>query len=289
MTAEGTLTFEGVRVDYGDRPVLADLDLQVEPGEIVVLVGANGSGKSTLVRTAVGLLVPARGTVRLGGVDLTRLNRRETARRVAYLPQHPSAPPEMTVAALVAQGRYPHLGAWARPAAADRAAVTAALEVTDTGRLAGRALGSLSGGERQRVWCAVVVAQQSPLLLLDEPTTFLDVVHQLELLELVHTLNRELGRTVVMVLHDLNLAVRHADRLVVLRHGKVIADAHPDRVLASRSLEEAFDVHVGVLRDPATGQPVVLPCLRPDAAGAEVTASQTGPHVIRSTEGRSSR
>ena len=244
---------------YDRRRVVTDLDLTVPPGAVTVVVGANGCGKSTLLRGLSRLLRPAAGAVLLDGRDLRELPARQVARTIGILPQSPTAPEGITVADLVGRGRHPHQGWFRQWDAADDAVVAGALEATSTVDLAGRRVDELSGGQRQRVWIAMALAQDPQILLLDEPTTFLDVTHQLEVLDLLLALNRDRGRTIVMVLHDLNLAARYADHLVVMRDGAVRAIGDPRTILTEDLVAEAFGLRARVVPDPVCGSPMVVP------------------------------
>lgn len=254
------LEARGLRVGYARGPdVLSDVDLEIEEGSITALVGPNGSGKSTLLHAVARVLRPRSGTVRLHGRRLTDLGSREIARRLALLPQNATIPAGITVRELVAQGRHPRAGVLGVLRAQDDEAIDAALLVTGMGELASARADRLSGGQRQRAWIAVALAQQTGLLLLDEPTTFLDVGHQAALMRLIEGLRREEGKTVVMVLHDLNQAARHADRLVVLADGRIVADGPPVDVLRPDLLEEVFGLEAVVLPDPVSGRPMFVP------------------------------
>ncbi len=248
-----------LQIGYGERTVVRDLSLDITPGGITALVGPNGSGKSTLLKTLARLLVPSRGAVYLNGTALTRLPSAAVARDLAILPQGPVAPAGLTVHELVEQGRYPHAGALRMLRRQDHAAITEALALTGMTPFVYRGLESLSGGERQRAWIALALAQATPILLLDEPTTFLDIGHQLEVLELVRRLNVERGMTVILVLHDLNQAARYAGRMVVLDAGRIVADGPPDSVLTADLLAAVFGVRAHILRDPESNTPVCLP------------------------------
>jgi iron complex transport system ATP-binding protein len=254
-----TLVAERTTLGYGDRVVVRDLELAVPPGRVTAVVGPNGCGKSTLLRALGRLLEPATGRVLLDGRDLRRIGTREVARRLAILPQQPVAPAGITVHDLVARGRHPYQ-TWLRQwSAEDMAVVTETLDMTGMTGLADRPVDQLSGGQRQRAWIAMVLAQRTEILLLDEPTTFLDLTHQIEVLDLVHRLNREQGRTVVLVLHDLTLAARYADHVVVLRDGAVLAQGEPATVFTPSLLRDAFALEAAVIPDPATGEPLIIP------------------------------
>ncbi|MDR2379279.1 MAG: ABC transporter ATP-binding protein [Bifidobacteriaceae bacterium] len=254
-----------VTLGYGGEPVFASLHLSVERGRVTTLVGANGSGKSTLLKAFGRLLAPSRGAIKLDGAALATMAARQVARHRAILPQRPLTPPATTVRELVSRGRHPHQ-AWFRPwTAHDAAAVAAALEATELTALAERDVSTLSGGQIQRAWIALILAQETPLVLLDEPTTFLDLAHQLEVLRLVRRINRQRGATVLMVLHDLSLAARFSDRLIALGGGRVMADGPAWEVLTPDLLKAAFGLDAQVIADPATGTPLVVPASDPAA------------------------
>lgn len=272
MTTSHTLTAERLRLGYGDRTVIEDLDLVVPPGQVTAIVGANACGKSTLLRSMSRLLAPRTGRVVLDGREVHRLPARELARTLGLLPQSPIAPEGITVVDLVGRGRHPHLGAFSRWSAQDDAAVVAALHATRTTTLADRPVDELSGGQRQRVWIAMALAQQTDLLLLDEPTTFLDVSHQIEVLDLLTDLNRTAGTTIVMVLHDLNLAARYADHLIALAEGRAHAAGEPAEVLTEENVRAVFGLESQVILDPTSGKPLMLPIGRHHVRSASVTA-----------------
>jgi len=257
-----TLTAEALRAGYGPRTILSDLDLTVPPGAITAIVGANACGKSTLLRCLARLLRPTAGQVVLDGRSVRQTPPRELARRLGLLPQSPIAPDGITVADLVSHGRHPHQGMLSRWSRADDMAVASALEATQTADLAERDVDELSGGQRQRVWIAMALAQETDILLLDEPTTFLDIAHQIEILDLLIDLNRGRGTTIVMVLHDLNLAARYADHLVAILRGRVHAAGSPDSVLTESLVEQVFGLRCHVMTDPTSGQPMMLPLCR---------------------------
>jgi iron complex transport system ATP-binding protein len=264
-----TLDARNLVLGYGGAPVINGLDLRIAHGAITVLVGANASGKSTLLRALGRLLRPEAGDVLLDGKAIASLSTREVARRLAILPQGPVAPEALTVRQLVAQGRYAHQRLLRRWSPDDEAALASALEATATSDLAGRPVDQLSGGQRQRAWIAMALAQQTDMLLLDEPTTYLDLAHQVAILELIAQLNARDGRTIVMVLHDLNQAARYADQIVALRAGAVVAAGPPSRIITEAMVSRVFDVDVRVIEDPVTGGPLCVPAttLRAPALG----------------------
>jgi iron complex transport system ATP-binding protein len=253
------LRADGVRLGYGDRVVVEDLDLDVVSGTVTAVIGPNGCGKSTLLRALGRLLKPSSGQVVLDGKRIDRTPTREVAKVLGLLPQAPSAPEGLTVADLVARGRHPHQAWYRQWSSDDEEIVAQALEWTGIEDLAERPVDELSGGQRQRAWISMALAQGTDLLLLDEPTTFLDLAHQVDVLELVRRLHREAGRTVVMVLHDLNLAARYADRLVAMRDGRIIAAGEPGDVITEEMLADVFGLDAKVIEDPVAGTPLVVP------------------------------
>jgi iron complex transport system ATP-binding protein len=255
------LAAQDLTLRYGPRIVVNGVSFVVESGQMVSIVGPNGSGKSSLLRGLARLQKPAAGRVLLGETDIRSLGARQVARQLAILPQSPSGGADLTVRELVFRGRFPHQGLMQRITAADAAAVAWAMEATDTAELSSRSLASLSGGERQRAWIALALAQQPKVLLLDEPTSFLDVSHQVEVMHILRRLNRD-GMTVICVLHDLVLAGRFTDRVLALHQGTIAFDGPPSEVLEPRGLERVFGVAMMVLKDPETGLPIPLP--RPD-------------------------
>ena len=253
------LRADAVSLGYDGRLVVDGVTLAIPTGRTTVVVGPNGCGKSTLLRGLGRLLKPRGGAVLLDGDEIGSLPTKEVARRVGLLPQQPVVPEGVTVLELVERGRHPHRGLFRSWSRADEEAVSAALERTELVALAAVPVDSLSGGQRQRVWLAMVLAQATPVLLLDEPTSFLDIAHQLDVLDLVRRLCDESGATVVMVLHDLAMAARYADHLVAMRDGRVVAEGSPAQVVTPAVLEEVFGVAATVLVDPASGAPVVIP------------------------------
>jgi len=264
-TAPGRSELEarGLSLSYHpEHPVISDLSVHVPPGEVTMIVGPNACGKSTLLRALSRVLAPDSGQVLLDGEDIATLRPKSFARRVGMLAQSSIAPAGITVHELVARGRYPHQSLLHQWSARDDEAVTAALERTHVTDLARRRVAALSGGQRQRVWIAMALAQRTDVLLLDEPTTYLDLAHQVDVLELCRELNAELGTTIVAVLHDLNQACRYADRIIAMRSGRIMANGAPREVITPGLVQEVFGLEVHVAPDPLTGTPLVLPLPR---------------------------
>ncbi|MEH1167738.1 ABC transporter ATP-binding protein [Micromonospora sp. CPCC 205539] len=260
MTAR--LRARDLHLAYGDTTVVEHLDLDIVDGRITAVIGPNGCGKSTLLRALGRLLRPASGQVLLDGKQIDRLPTREVAKIVGVLPQSPVAPDGLTVADLVMRGRHPHQSWFSQWSRADEDIVAEALRWTDLLDLADRPVDALSGGQRQRAWISMALAQGTDLLLLDEPTTYLDLAHQIDVLDLAARLHRERERTVVMVLHDLSLAARYADILIAIKDGRVVATGAPEEVLTPQLLAEVFGLRALVVPDPATGTPLVVPLPR---------------------------
>ncbi len=246
-------------LSYDTLPIIDMLDVQVPLGKITALVGPNGCGKSTLLRGLARLLKPKGGSVLLDGKDIHAIATRELAKRMGILPQGPVAPEGLTVRELVAQGRYPHQSWLKQWQAEDEAAVNKALTITSMIELADRPVDALSGGQRQRAWIAMTLAQETEIILLDEPTTFLDLSHQIEVLKLLERLNKEESRTIVMVVHDLNHATRHAQHIIALHNGKIAAAGDPKQVVTHALLQEVFHVKADILRDPRLDVPICVP------------------------------
>ncbi len=251
------LSAHGLQLGYGDRVVARDLGITVPDGSFTVIIGPNACGKSTLLRALARLLRPTEGSVVLDGRDIHSLPSRAVAQKLGLLPQSSIAPEGIRVVDLVARGRFPHQRMWRQWSQEDRDAVDAALAVTGTTNLRDRLVEELSGGQRQRVWIAMVLAQDTPLLLLDEPTTFLDIAHQVGVMDLCSALHRR-GRTVVAVLHDLNQACRYATHIVAMREGEIIAAGRPADVINADLVQRVFDLPCVVIEDPVTGSPLVL-------------------------------
>lgn len=254
----------GLNVGYGEKPVVRDLDLDLLDGAVTTVIGPNGCGKSTLLRALGRLLKPSAGEVLLDGTRIDKVPTKQVAAQLALLPQTPVAPEGLVVRDLVARGRHPHQS-WLRQWSADDEEVVAeTLRWTSIEDLADAAVDELSGGQRQRAWIAMALAQQTGLVLLDEPTTYLDLSHQIEVLDLVRMLNHDRGATVVMVLHDLNLAARYSDQVVAMRDGRIVAAGRPEDVVTEDLLREVFSLDAKVIDDPVTGKPMVVPigCIR---------------------------
>ncbi|AKU18345.1 ABC transporter ATP-binding protein [Luteipulveratus mongoliensis] len=259
MTTTSRLRAESITVAYDDRAVVHDLTLQIPDGKVTSIIGPNGCGKSTLLRALARLLPTTSGQVLLDDEPIGDQPTREVARRLSLLPQTPVAPEGLLVRDLVARGRHPHQKWFRQWSPDDEATVDEALDWTSVRDLKDRPLESLSGGQRQRAWIAMTLAQHTDLALLDEPTTYLDLAHQVDVLNLVTRLNQERGRTVAMVLHDLNLAARYSDLIVVMQDGRIVAQGPPEDVLTVELLHRVFGLAAVVLPDPSSGSPIIVP------------------------------
>ncbi|WP_337271165.1 ABC transporter ATP-binding protein [Oryzifoliimicrobium ureilyticus] len=257
--SDHALKANAVSAGYGDTTILHGLDLTVPPGKITVIVGANACGKSTLLKAMSRLLSPHAGEVLLDGKSIHNMPPKALARLLGLLPQSPVAPESITVADLVSRGRHPYQSLFSRWSRQDDQAVDAALRATKIAELADRPVDELSGGQRQRVWIAMALAQETKVLLLDEPTTFLDINHQVEVLDLLMDLNQTRGTTIVMVLHDLNLAARYADHLVAMKDGEIHICGHPEDVLDEAMVQKVFGLESRIISDPISGRPMMIP------------------------------
>ncbi|RAY11589.1 ABC transporter ATP-binding protein [Actinomadura craniellae] len=275
------LRADGLTLAYDGAPVVDGLDLAVPPGRITAIVGANACGKSTLLRALARLLSPRDGAVYLDGRKLQSLPTRQLARDLGILPQGPVAPDGLTVLDLVNRGRSPYQTWWRQWSKDDEAAVHAALAATGITDLAHRAVDELSGGQRQRAWIAMAVAQGTRVLLLDEPTTYLDMAHQIDVLDLVVDLNRREGRTIVMVLHDLNQAARYADHMVAMKSGRIVAEGAPTTVITAAIVEDVFGLRCQVTTDEISGTPLVLPISRHHAGRKPTSPPEAHPPTPR--------
>lgn len=258
MILLNSIATENLTIAYENTLVVNGLNMQLPKGKITVIIGPNGCGKSTVLKAVGRLLKPKSGLVCLNGEDIRRLTTREVARKMAVLPQSPQAPAGLTAGELVAYGRFPYQQGLGQLKPEDKKIISWALEVTKLSELENMAVDNLSGGQRQRVWIAMALAQQTDLILLDEPTTYLDLSYQLEVLELLYRLNREQGRTIVMVLHDLNLAARFADYMLAVRCGTIICHGTPEEVMSPKVLRETFGIDAKIITDPGTGRPACI-------------------------------
>jgi len=244
---------------YERRTIVQGISLVLPSNQISVIIGANACGKSTLLKTMARLIKPESGLITLDGVSIDKISPKRLARVVGLLPQSPIVPEGITVADLIGRGRFPHQSLFSGWTKQDYAAVAEAMEIMKITELANRSIDELSGGQRQRVWIAMALAQQTDILFLDEPTTFLDITYQIEILDLLTDLNRKHGTTIVMVLHDINLSARYAHHIFALREGKLVAEGPPARVITSALIKEVFDLDSTVIHDPVSGSPLVVP------------------------------
>lgn len=256
-----SIATENLTISYENKLVVEDLNIQIDQGKITTIIGSNGCGKSTLLKAVGRILKPEGGIVYLNGKDIRQLTTKEVAKKMAILPQSPQAPAGLTVGELVAYGRFPHQSGFGKLNSEDKKMIAWALEATKLTELETMEVDNLSGGQRQRVWIAMALAQQTDLILLDEPTTYLDLSYQLEVLELLYRLNREQGCTIVMVLHDLNLAARFADYMVAIRSGYIICHGTPEQVMTKEILRDTFNIEAVIVTEPDTGR---LTCITYD-------------------------
>jgi iron complex transport system ATP-binding protein len=255
---ESGIVIENLSLGYGAAPVIRDLNVSIPRGAVTVIIGANGCGKSTLLKGIARILKPERGRIRLDGRDLHAVPSREIARHMAVLPQSPRAPEGMTVEELVAYGRFPHKRGFGTLGREDFEIIRESLRIAGIGDLHDRPLADLSGGQRQRAWIAMTLCQKTEFMLLDEPTTYLDMAHQMEILSLLAALNRREGRTVVMVLHELNNASRFADHILAMKDGAVLAEGPPGQVVTRENLRAIYQIEAELVPDAKTGKPVCL-------------------------------
>lgn len=265
---------EKLHISYGSQTIVENLDLAIPDGKVTALVGANGSGKSTILKTMARLLKAKKGSVYLDGKSISQMQTKEVAKQLAILPQTPVAPEGLTVRELVAYGRFPHQKGLGTLSREDKSMIDWALQVTKMNDLADRQIESMSGGQRQRAWIAMALAQGTDILFLDEPTTYLDMAHQLEVLKLLERLNREEGKTIVMVVHDLNHAALYAEHIVAIKHGKIVQSGNPAEVITSGMLREVFGIEADVVACPRTGAPLCLPYALVGEGGGSVIPLQ---------------
>lgn len=259
MKSTHTFQAEGITAGYDNRTILHDVSINIPSNKISIIIGSNGCGKSTLLKTMARLIKPVSGRVMLNGKPINKIPSKQLARVLGLLPQSPIVPEGITVADLVGRGRYPHqtlLKGWTKE---DYEAVAQAMEIMKITEFADRNIDELSGGQRQRVWIAMALAQQTDILFLDEPTTYLDITYQVEILDLLTDLNRKHGTTIVMVLHDINLSARYADHIFALHNGRLVAEGEPSKVITSTLIEDIFGLHCTVIKDPVSGSPSVVP------------------------------
>ncbi|GGE02257.1 ABC transporter ATP-binding protein [Paenibacillus nasutitermitis] len=253
------LTTSQLNIAYDDRMIVENLNVAIPQGKITALVGANGSGKSTILKTMARIMSPAAGAVMLDGKSIHKQSTREVAKQLAILPQNPTAPDGLTVSELVSYGRFPYQKGFGSLTRDDRSIIQWSIEATRMAEFAERPIDQLSGGQRQRAWIAMALAQQTDMLFLDEPTTFLDMAHQLEVLELLQELNASSGRTIIMVVHDLNHASRYAHHMIAIKSGKVSGEGSPQTVMTPEVLRDVFGIEADIIPDPRTGLPLCLP------------------------------
>ncbi|SFM01547.1 iron complex transport system ATP-binding protein [Paenibacillus sp. 1_12] len=283
----GRLYTEQLNIAYGDISIVEHLNISIPSGQITALVGANGSGKSTILKAMARMLKPTGGTVFLDGKSIHRQPTKEVAKQLAILPQNPIAPDGLTVSELVTYGRFPHQKGFGSLSKEDKEAVRWAIEMTGMNEFYDRPVDQLSGGQRQRAWIAMALAQGTDILFLDEPTTFLDMAHQLEVLKLLQKLNEEEGRTIVMVVHDLNHATRYAHHMVAIQKGRVISNGTPTEVMNLNVLREVFGIEADIIPDPRTGVPLCLPYgLAQEAHKTGAASSESAGHKEPASVGR---
>lgn len=269
------LTTSNLDIGYDDRLIVKDLNISIPQGKITALVGANGSGKSTILKTMARIMNPSKGSVMLDGKSIHKQSTKEVAKQLAILPQNPTAPDGLTVAELVSYGRFPYQKGFGSMSKEDKSIVQWAIEATGMEEFADRPVDQLSGGQRQRAWIAMALAQETDILFLDEPTTFLDMAHQLEVLHLLQKLNEFNNRTIVMVVHDLNHAARYAQHMIAIKKGVVRGEGSPVEVITPDIMREVFNIEADIVPDPRTGVPLCLPFALAGEPVAERIIGQT--------------
>lgn len=282
------LTTSSLDIAYDDRLIVQDLNIAIPQGKITALVGANGSGKSTILKTMARIMNPSYGSVLLDGKSIHKQSTKEIAKQLAILPQNPTAPDGLTVAELVSYGRFPYQKGFGSMSKDDRSVVQWAIEATVMAEFADRPVDQLSGGQRQRAWIAMALAQETDILFLDEPTTFLDMAHQLEVLHLLQKLNANNNRTVVMVVHDLNHAARYAHHMIAIKSGSVVGEGTPSEVMTQDIMREVFNIEADIVSDPRTGVPLCLPYAlagQPAADNAAMKSSSRQENILTTAAG----
>ncbi|MGO4542957.1 ABC transporter ATP-binding protein [Paenibacillus sp. 2TAB19] len=280
------LTTSNLDIAYDDRLIVQDLNIAIPQGKITALVGANGSGKSTILKTMARIMIPSKGNVLLDGKSIHKQSTKEVAKQLAILPQNPTAPDGLTVSELVSYGRFPYQKGFGSMTKQDREIVQWAVEATGMTEFADRPVDHLSGGQRQRAWIAMSLAQETDILFLDEPTTFLDMAHQLEVLHLLQKLNEFNNRTVVMVVHDLNHASRYAHHMIAIKSGKVAGEGSPVEVITPEIMREVFNIEADIVPDPRSGVPLCLPFALADQPTADkVMMGRSQPEIVMAAAG----
>lgn len=252
------ITTKNLNISYGNVDIVKDLNLSIPEGKITTIIGANGCGKSTILKTIARILKPKSGEIYIAGTEINKQSSKELAKKMAVLPQTPKAPDGLTVQELIAYGRFPHQNGFGSLSKEDNDIVNWALEVTGISEFKDRTIDALSGGQRQRAWIAMALAQETDILLLDEPTTYLDLAHQLDILKLLEELNKKQGRTIVMVIHELNNAARFADHMIGVKKGKIVCEGTPKEVMTNENLREIFNIDAEIIEEPKSGKPVCI-------------------------------
>ena len=256
-----TFTGQDLHLSYGGPPIVEELTVTIPTQAITAIIGPNGCGKSTLLKALARILIPEQGKVEVNEVDIHSQSTKEIARQLGLLPQNPRSPDGITVSDLIQRGRYPHQGIFRQWSREDESSVSKALSLTELTNFSDRPIDELSGGQRQRVWIAMLLAQETPIMLLDEPTTHLDIAHQIEVLDLLKELTEQHNRTIVMVLHDINLAVRYANNLIAMRDGEIKTAGKPRDVLTAQMIHDVFSIQAQILPDPISGSPLCIPVI----------------------------
>lgn len=257
-----TFTGQDLHLSYGGPPIVEELTVTIPTQAITAIIGPNGCGKSTLLKALARILIPEQGKVEVNEVDIHSQSTKEIARQLGLLPQNPRSPDGITVSDLIQRGRYPHQGIFRQWSREDESSVSKALSLTELTNFSDRPIDELSGGQRQRVWIAMLLAQETPIMLLDEPTTHLDIAHQIEVLDLLKELTEQHNRTIVMVLHDINLAVRYANNLIAMRDGEIKTAGKPRDVLTAQMIHDVFSIQAQILPDPVSGSPLCIPVIK---------------------------